>query len=205
MYVVLFDLALIAINGNWRKVRFPWLYQITLCRPLFGIKTSNCVKFFCPIFTPRKQGSPHQTFQASQNWHQLSVYENKVLVQKLFTKQINLSISMQYSAIHIWKLFPVLSSHRMSLGAAKKLFCPFFGMPKKASTVLWTLVAMLWLLAFSIARQIDQFAGHWLHTKVIIHKSPLAGWDISWRARNNWICFLAYLKFIQVSSRRRAS
>ena len=26
--------------------------------------------------------------------------------------------------------------------------------------MLWTLVAMPWLLAFSIARQIDQFAGH---------------------------------------------
>ena len=99
MYVVLFDLALIARNGNWRKLRFPWLYHITLCRPLFGIKTSNCVNSFCTIFSLRKQGTPHQT-------------------------------------------------------------CPFFGMPKKASTVLWTLVAMPWLLAFSIARQIDQFAGH---------------------------------------------
>ena len=65
------------------------LRKLSKLRPLKAIRFVNSV---CTIiYFYENKVFPTKTFQASQSWHQLSVYENKVIVQTLFTKRMDFS------------------------------------------------------------------------------------------------------------------
>ena len=84
---------------SWIPICKEVIYCSTvMCFSIFFIKYfypkgHSFVKSLCTIFSLWKQDPPHQTFEDSQSWHQLSVYENKILVQNCLQNEWTLNKS----------------------------------------------------------------------------------------------------------------
>ena len=81
----------------------PMIFSMYLVLPFpdsrFIVKPIHFVNSVCTIFIFEKGILLAKPFQASQSWHQLSFYENKILVQSCLKKWMDFNINFKYEKL----------------------------------------------------------------------------------------------------------